>query len=165
MDFKELVKNNKQTVRNIIKLITKETNEDLEQEVYVKVWRNSDKYQEQGNLKSWISTIAKNVSKDYLKSSYRKTLQNSTSDDVVIASIKDNKVTPAGKFEAKLRQKTIIKAIENLKPTFKQVIIMYEINGLSYEEIAQKLNCPLGTVKSRLYNAKKILAEELKNLM
>ena len=53
-------------------MITKETNEDLEQEVYIKAINNSDKYKEQGNFKNWIGTIAKNVSKDYLKSSYNK---------------------------------------------------------------------------------------------
>lgn len=68
MDFKELIKNNQSNVRSIIRLITKETNEDLEQEVYVKVWKNADKYTEKGSFKSWINTIAKNVSKDYLKS-------------------------------------------------------------------------------------------------
>ena len=47
MNFKDLIENNKQNVRNIIRLITKETNEDLEQEVYVKVWKNADKYKEQ----------------------------------------------------------------------------------------------------------------------
>ena len=52
MDFKELIKNNKSNVRNIIRLITKETNEDLEQEVYVKVWKNADKYTEKGSFKS-----------------------------------------------------------------------------------------------------------------
>ena len=50
-------------------------------------------------------------------------------------------------------------------PKFKEIIIMYEINGLSYDEISNKLDIPIGTVKSRLYNAKKILAEELADLI
>ena len=69
MNFNDLIKSNKQNVKNIIRLITKQDNEDLEQEVYVRVWKNAEKYQERGNFKSWISTIAKNVSKDFLKSS------------------------------------------------------------------------------------------------
>ena len=52
-----------------------------------------------------------------------------------------------------------------LKPKFKEIIIMYEINGLSYEEISKKLDIPIGTVKSRLYNAKRILADELADLL
>ena len=68
MNFKEIINQNKNSVKNIIKLFTKEENEDLEQEVFIKVLKNSDKYEERGNLKAWINTVAKNVSKDYLKS-------------------------------------------------------------------------------------------------
>ena len=81
MNFDEIIKKNKQNVKNIIRLITKEDNEDLEQEVYVKVWKNSANYKECGTLSAWINTIAKNVSKDYLKSSYRKKQNITTSDN------------------------------------------------------------------------------------
>ena len=89
MDFNELVKANKQNVKNIIRLITKQDNEDLEQEVYIKVWKNADKYEERGTFKSWISTVAKNVSKDYLKSASFRNSSNTTSDEVVLATVKD----------------------------------------------------------------------------
>lgn len=165
MDFNKLIKNNKQNVKSIIRLITKEEdNEDLEQEVYVKVWKNADRYKEQGSFSSWIKTIAKNVSRDYLKSSYRKHQDNTISEDNVLVLIKD-KSTPENKVLKTERQKQIIKAIDGLRPKFKEVILLCEIDGLSYEDCAKKLKCPLGTVKSRLYNAKKELAEKLKNLM
>ncbi len=165
MDFKELIKKNQNSVQNIIKLITKEENEDLEQEVYIRVWKNSKNYSEQGTFKSWITTIAKNVSKDYLKSSYRKNLTNSTSDDDVLYSIKDRKETPELKIIKNERQTQIINAINSLKPKFKQVIMLCEIQGYSYEDCARKLKCPVGTVKSRIFNAKKELAEKLNNLI
>lgn len=165
MDFRELIKKNENNVKNIIKLITKEQNEDLEQEVYIKVWKNADKYKEQGSFKSWINTIAKNVSKDYLKSAYKRHEQNSTSDETVLNTIKDKKQTPELKIVQNERQIQIVNAINSLKPKFKEVIILCEIQGYSYEECAQKLNCPLGTVKSRIYNAKKELADKLENLM
>lgn len=165
MNFKEVINSNKQNIKNIIRLITKEDNEDLEQEVYVKIWKNSDKYKEKGSLKSWISSIAKNTSLDYLKSSYHKVSQTSTSDEFVLYNITDKKTTPDSKAVQKERQKKIVNAINRLKPKFKEVIIMCEINGYSYEECAQRLKCPLGTIKSRLYNAKKELAEELKDLL
>mgnify|MGYP004468869957 CR=1 FL=1 len=76
MDFNKVIQTNKQNIKNIIRLITKEDNEDLEQEVYVKIWKNSEKYKEQGSVKSWISTITRNTSLDYLKSSYRKVFFN-----------------------------------------------------------------------------------------
>ena len=163
MNFKEIVKNNKNNVRNIIRLITKETNEDLEQEVFVKVWKNSDKYNEQGSFKSWINTIAKNVSKDYLKSSQYK--NRNTEDDEILTTIKYKKQTPELTLISNDRQKRITGAINSLKPKFKEVVMYCEIYGYSYEETAVKLNCPLGTVKSRLYNAKKELAEKLQDLL
>ncbi len=165
MDFKELIKNNQSNVRNIIRLITKETNEDLEQEVYVKVWKNADKYTEKGSFKSWINTIAKNVSKDYLKSAHKKNQDTMTTDDEVLVSIKDKKLTPELKLINNERQQRILKAINSLKPKFKETIMLCEIYGYSYEEAAYKLKCPIGTIKSRLYNAKKELAVMLKDLL
>lgn len=165
MDFKELIKSNRQNVRSIIRLITKETNEDLEQEVYVKVWKNSDKYKEQGSFKSWINTIAKNVSKDYLKSAHKKYQDYSTSDENTLNTIKDKKSTPELVLITNDRQKRITAAIEQLRPKFKEIILLCEIRGFTYEECAQKLKCPVGTVKSRLYNAKKELAVLLEDLL
>lgn len=163
MDFKEIVKNNQNNVRSIIRLITKEINEDLEQEVFVKVWKNKDKYKEQGSFKSWISTIAKNVSKDYLKSAQYK--NKNTEDDEILAVIKDKKQTPELTLISNERQKRITSAIDSLKPKFKEVVMYCEIYGYSYEETAKRLKCPLGTVKSRLYNAKKELAQKLEDLL
>ena len=165
MNFKEIVEKNRENVKNIIKLITKEENEDLEQEVYIRVWKNSKKYSEQGNFKSWINTIAKNISKDYLKSAYRKNSQNSTSDEITLNTLKDKKETPELKVIKNERQTQIINAINSLKPKFKEVIMLCEIQGYSYEDCARKLKCPLGTVKSRIYNAKKELAEKLKDVI
>lgn len=166
MDLKEIIKQNQHNVKSIIRLITKEEeNEDLEQEVYVKVWKNADKYKEQGSFSSWIKTIAKNVSRDYLKSSYRKKQDITSSEDETIVLIRDKKSTPENKLLRTERQEIILKAINELKPKFKEVIILCEIEGFSYEECANKLKCPLGTIKSRLYNAKKELAEKLKDLM
>lgn len=163
MDFKEIVKNNKNNVRSIIRLITKETNEDLEQEVFVKIWKNKDKYKEQGSFKSWINTIAKNVSKDYLKSSQYK--NQSTGDDEILTTVKDKKQSPELTLISNDRQKRITAAVNSLKPKFKEVVMYCEIYGYSYEETAQKLKSPLGTVKSRLYNAKKELAQKLEDLL
>jgi len=165
MNFNEIVKNNRQNVKSIIRLITKEDNEDLEQEVYVKVWRNAGQYKEQGSFKSWINTIARNVSKDYLKSAYRRNQNNSTSDELTLNSVKDTKQAPELRLIRNDRQQQIINAVNSLKPKFKEVILLCEIEGYSYEEAAKAVKCPVGTIKSRLYNAKKELAEDLKELM
>ena len=165
MNFNEIIETNKNNIKNIIRLITKSENEDLEQEVYIKLWKNSDKYKEQGSMKSWIGTIAKNTSKDYLKSAMVRNEQNSTSDEFVLTSIKDKKTTPEDRVLASERQKKIIKAIDSLKPKLRETIMLCEIYGYTYEEAAEKLNCPIGTIKSRIYNAKKELAETLEDLL
>ena len=79
--------------------------------------------------------------------------------------ITDNKQTPESFLIQKERQKQISNAINELKPKLKEVIMLYEIENQSYEEIAKKLKCPIGTVKSRLYNAKKELSIMLVDLI
>jgi len=165
MDFNKIIENNKQNIKNIIRLITKEDNEDIEQEVYLKIWKNSDKYTEKGSSKSWISMIAKNTSLDYLKSAYTRMFQNSDGDDYTLESIKDEKISPENKIISLERQKQIIKAIDSLKPKLKEVIMLTEVDGYSYEQCAQKLKCPLGTIKSRVFNAKKELSIKLQDLL
>lgn len=165
MNFKEIIKINRENVKNIIKMITKSENEDLEQEVYLKVWKNSDKYTEKGSFKGWVNTIAKNVSKDYLKLAYNRKEQLTTEVDKTFENIKDKKSSPELKLIQGDRQKRILKVVEELKPKFRDVVIYVEIYGYTYEECAKKLKCPVGTIKSRLYNAKKELANKLSDLL
>ena len=164
MNFDDLIRTNKQNIKNIVRLITKQDNEDIEQEVYIKLWKNSNKYQEKGSLKSWVNTIAKNASKDYLKSAAVRNEQNNIADDNVLVNIKDRKKCPEDALLLSERQKNIVNAVENLKPKFREVIMLCEIYGYTYEEASKKLDCPVGTIKSRIFNAKKELAEVLKDL-
>lgn len=165
MDFNKIIENNKNNVKSIIRLITKENNEDLEQEVYIKAWQNQNKYSEQGKFKSWINVIAKNISKDYIKSAKNRYETTGENNDLIIDLIQDKKQTPEQQFISKQRQIRTTKAINSLNKKHKEVIILFEIEGKSYEEISKKLNCPIGTVKSRIYCAKKELYEMLKDLI
>lgn len=165
MDFNRLIEENKKNIKNIIRLVTKEDNEDLEQEVYIRALKNADKYQEKGSFKSWITTIAKNISKDYLKSSTYKVSQTATSEEDDWVQISDKRETPELRLVKNERKQIIIDAVNSLKPKFREVVLMCEIYGYSYEVCAQKLGCPLGTVKSRLFNAKKELAILLADLI
>lgn len=165
MNFDKIIKANKENVKKVIRLVSGENNEDLEQEVYLKVWKNASKYQEVGSFKSWIATIAKNVTKDYLKSAVKKHECLAAEDDNVFDVIQDKKETPELKVIKNDRQERITKAINSLKPKFKEVIIYCEVYGYTYEEASKKLKCPLGTIKSRLYNAKKELADKLEDLL
>ena len=165
MDLKEIIKANKENVKNIIRMISGSENEDLEQEVYLRVWKNSDKYEEKGSIKGWISTITKHITKDYLKSAVVKREKLLEEDDNTFDVVSDKKETPELRLITNDRQKRITKAINGLKPKFKDVVLYCEVYGYTYEDCAKKLKCPVGTIKSRLYNAKKQLAEELEDLL
>ena len=145
--------------------MTGSNNEDIEQEVYIRTWKNIDKYTESGKFKSWINTITANLCRDYLKSSYFKYSQNSVIEEEELIQIKDDKETPETQLIRKQRHKRIMDAIDKLKPKLKEVIIMYEMEEMSYEQIAQKIKCPVGTVRSRLFNARKELSITLQDLI
>ena len=160
--MKEIIEQNKALIRSIIKKITGSYNEDIEQDVYIKTWRNIGNYKETGKLKSWIAAITTNMCKDYFKSSSYRQSKVEIGDDVL-----ENKVVAANQervVDAKSRQKIILKAVNSLPAKMKKVIILFEFEDFTISQIAKKLNEPEGTIKSRLYNARKILAEELKFL-
>ncbi|MBE6467729.1 MAG: RNA polymerase sigma factor [Alphaproteobacteria bacterium] len=162
--MRNIIEENKGLIKAIIKKITGSYNEDIEQEVYIKTWRNIDNYKESGKLKSWIATITANLCRDYFKSSsYKQNLREVREDGVL-----ESKAVAASQekiVDAKKRQKMILKAVDDLPYKMRKVVILFEFEDFSIAEIAKKLNEPEGTVKSRLYNARKILAEKLKFLL
>lgn len=162
--MKNIISGYKNNIKTIIQNITGKQNEDLEQEIYLKTWKNLDKYKEQGKFKQWISTVAANICRDYLKSSYCKHFANSVSTDEMY-DLKENKVSLEDYVEQKQRRKQVAEAILSLKPKLQEAIVMYEIDGLSYDEIAKKINCPTGTVKSRIFKARQELSILLKDLL
>lgn len=166
MNIKKIIENNQQYIKNLIKTITNtHNNEDIEQEVYIKLWKNRDKYEENGKFKSWIKTITLNATKDFLKSKQNKLSNMALNDDDILKNIHDTTSNTENKIINLETHKKIINAIENLSKNHKEVIILYEFYNLSYEDISKKLNCPIGTIKSRIYTAKKILAQNLKDFL
>lgn len=163
--MKNIINNYKKNVQGIIRKLTGTPNEDLEQEVYLKTWRNIGKYDERGKFSQWISTITANVCRDYLKSAKRKNESNTVQDDELISSVVSDKQSAENIFEKKQRREYIAKAVYELKPKLREVIVLYEMDGYSYEEIAKKIRCPEGTVKSRIFKARQELYIKLKDLL
>ncbi len=145
--------------------MTGSKNEDIEQEVYIKTWKNLDKYKDSGKFKNWISTITANLCRDYLKSAYFRNMNNTLTEENELVQIRDNKESIENLLIKKQRQELIIKAIDSLRPKYREAIVMYEIKNMSYEQIAKKIKCPAGTVRSRLFNARKELSVILSDLM
>ncbi len=162
--MKQIINNYKNNVKAIIKNLTGKSNEDLEQEVFVRVWKNLEKYDETGKLRQWISTITANICKDYLKSAYNRYSSKFTTDETTL-NIPDKGNNIPENFELKIRRNKVAKAITELPQKLKEAIVLYEIDGLDYQEIANKLNCPLGTVKSRIFKARQALYEKLQDVL
>ncbi len=163
--MKEILSQYRNNIRKIISNMTGSVNEDIEQEVYIRTYKHLDKYKENGKFKSWISTITANLCRDYMKSSYFRHSQNTVTEEDDLVQIKDERESIEDTFIRKQRQKQIMDAIDALKPKFREVIIMYEMQDMNYEEIAEKIKCPVGTVRSRLFNARKELSVTLKDLI
>jgi RNA polymerase sigma-70 factor (ECF subfamily) len=162
--MRNIIEENKGLIKAIIKKITGSYNEDIEQEVYIKTWKNIDNYKESGKLKSWIATITANVCRDYFKSSSYKQNLREVRDEGVL----ENKAVLASQekiIDAKKRQKIILKAVDELPYKMRKVVVLFEFEDFSIAEIAKKLGEPEGTIKSRLFNARKVLAEKLKLLL
>ena len=161
--MKEIIEQNKSLVNAIIKKLTGSYNEDIEQEVYIKTWKNMDNYKEQGKFSQWIGALTANVCRDYFKSRQYKIEASQVNGDEIL----DN-VRVGGRQEeildAKARQKQILKAVDSLPRKMRQVVIWYEFEEMTYEQIAKKTGLPEGTIKSRLFNARKILSEKLQHL-
>jgi len=163
--LKYIIEQYRNNIKKIISNMTGSENEDIEQEVYIRTWKNIDKYKEEGKFKSWLNTITANLCRDYMKSSYFKNSQKFVTEEDDLIQIRDEKENIESVFIQKQRQKRIIQAIDELKPKLKEVIVMYEMQDMSYEEISEKLKCPVGTIRSRLFNARKELSISLKDLI
>lgn len=139
-------------------------NEDLEQEVYIRTLKNLNKYEERNKFSNWISVITANICRDYLRSAFFRNQKNTVYDEDIVLSAKSQNM-PEKILTQKERQKAVLKAVDLLPSKLKQVIVLYEFEDLSYEKISQKLNIPIGTVKSRISNARKLLQSSLQFLL
>jgi RNA polymerase sigma-70 factor (ECF subfamily) len=131
--------------------------EDITQESFVKAYFSLRKLQNAASFKSWLFRIANNNTLDYLR---RKRLQVVDTDDAVRESYVDERNPEAGALAA-ARSAHIREALDRLKPDQKSILVMCDLQGLSYQEIAEVLNIPFGTVQSRIFYARKKLKELL----
>ncbi len=123
---------------------------DVAQEVFLRAYRGIRRFQLRSTFKTWLYRIAYNTAISHLN---REKAQTSFDDDLVMEPALDNR----GGQSLRL---TFEKLIGLLKPDLKSVILLHYYDDLKYEEIAEIMECPVGTVKIRLYRAKR----ELKKL-
>jgi len=140
--------------------------EDVVQETFLRLYRNKHAYRQIAKFSTWIYTIAGNLAKTELRKRKRRKIV-SISDmgfDDKEYELEDQMADTERDADSALTDKIIQKAIQTLPNRFKQVIILRDVQELSYEEIGSILNIPLGTVKSRVNRARLKLQEKLKDI-
>lgn len=131
---------------------------DLYQETLYKALANKEKYNAGTNIKAWLFTIMRNIFiNNYRRKAKQKTIFDSTPNDYLI-NLKQ--ATVANNAETNLRMKEINAAIQQLPEIFKTPFLLY-FDGYKYNEIADVLHEPLGTIKSRIHFARKLLKEQI----
>ncbi len=148
--------------------------QDIAQESFIRAYRALPQFRGDSAFYTWLYRIAVNTAK--------KTLMDMKRDPLVLASARagaddddeetsraENELTDGETPEALLASKEIAAAvnaaIEALSEDLRQAITLREIEGLSYEEIAEMMNCPIGTVRSRIFRAREAIATRLRPLL
>lgn len=144
-----------------------EDSEDIVQETFLRVFRKKKAYKNIAKFSTWIYTITGNLAKTELRRRKRKKLFSISGvgyeeKDFEIPDIKHG---PDDQAESVVKDEIIQKAIDSLSGKFKEVIILRDIQELSYEEISKIAKIPLGTVKSRVNRGRLKLQEKLEHLV
>ena len=144
--------------------------EDIVQETFLRIFRKRNAYRNIAKFSTWIYTITGNLAKTELRRRKKRKLFSISSlgYDEKDYELPDHRRGPEEKADSVVKEEIIQKAIDVLSPKFKEVVILRDIQELSYEEISKILKIPLGTVKSRVNRARlklqEILGDLFKNL-
>lgn len=143
---------------------------DLAQEAFLKAWRNIARFRGQSKFTTWLHRIAINVTIDWVR---RKQIESGVEFDDTLglhqidpgaATVPQSAPAPHQRLEAHEIQARIDTAMTHLSPEHRAVILLREVEGLSYDEIAETLGCTEGTVMSRLFYARKKLQTLLRDV-
>ena len=155
--FGKLVLQHRQGVINVVYRLCGDANlaEDAAQEAFVRAWQHLPNYRPRAPFRSWVYRIAINAARDTLRRQ-RETV------DIDDLPLPDPKAGPEAIVEQEERSSQVQQAVLALPPASREVLVLREYEGLSYREIADTLNIPIGTVMSRLSYARNRLRELLR---
>ena len=137
---------------------------DLTQEVFLSAWRSLSRFQEQSSFGTWIYRMATNASIDFLRREKRRQVLSMTMEEDSEerqAQVPDERYSPHRLLEQKEARQAVADALAALSPEHRQVLVLREMEGLSYQEIGQLLGLEEGTVKSRIARARLALRDFL----
>lgn len=143
--------------------------EDVTQEVFIKAFRGLPGFRGESAFYTWLYRIAVNTAKNYLESQGRRptsTGLDAESTEVLdrMESLRDV-ATPERDMLTDEIADTVNRAIAALPPDLRTAITLRDLDGLSYEEIAQVMDCPIGTVRSRIFRAREAIDKQLRPLL
>jgi len=147
-----------------LKLQSKEDVEDLSIATFSKAFDKLKSYNDSFAFSTWINTIATNTLIDFFRKNDQKTISidDEKDDESSTMDIIDNGLDPERNLIQKQKNKHIASLVHQLKPHYRELIILRYLDELSYAEIAEKLNMPLGSVKAKLFRARDLLVQILK---
>ena len=167
--FDEIVARYKDGIYNYVwrMVSNRDDAEDLAQEVFVRAFASIKAFRREANLRTWLYKIASNLCVDRyrragLENKWIVPLEREQNDSIRPLDIPDHANDPRRSFERSELRTEVRKALLKLPDKLRSAIVLFDIEGLSYEEIAEALACPIGTVKSRIFNARLKLRELLK---
>jgi RNA polymerase sigma-70 factor (ECF subfamily) len=142
---------------------------DVAQEAFIKAYRALPSFRGESAFYTWLYRIGVNTAKNYLVSQGRRppSVDIDAEDAGYLegeSELKDN-ATPEQLLVRDEIENTVHSAIEKLPEDLRTAITLRELDGLSYEEIAERMNCPVGTVRSRIFRAREVINSRLKSLL
>lgn len=146
-----------------------DTHEDIEeivQESFIKAYKAMPRFRGDSQFYTWLYRIAANTAKNYLASRSRRPATSDIDivDDAVVNEIPNLHETdnPENILESVELEQIIKRAIQELEPELKSAVTLREYAGLSYEQIAEIMDCPVGTVRSRIFRAREAIAAKMR---
>ncbi len=167
--FEELVKLHQTRVYNLALRMSGNSEDalDLSQEVFLRIYKALPLFKEQSAFSTWVYSIASNVCIDFVrKQSKLKTvsLSSDSETDAIALEIPDNRYQPELEYEKAELREAISAGLSSLSDEHREILVLREICGLSYQEICDALDLEGGTVKSRLSRARNQLCVFLRNM-
>lgn len=164
--FQELVERYQTRLLNFVyrTIGDRERAEDLVQEVFIRVYRHIHRFDRSKKFSTWIYTIASNLAKNELRNRSRnplvlfQTMKNSWDDEDRPLQFEDTSARPDELYQRRHLRELVEATVAKLPDHHREVFVLRELEGKSYEDIAEITDCNLGTVKSRLNRARNAFA-------
>lgn len=164
--FDELVRRYKDRVYNVVYrfLGNREDAAEIASEVFVRAYQGMSEFRGHAQIYTWLYSIAANLARNRIRDSKRKGRNMGTSLETMQGRAPHTNRTPRAEAEAHEMDETLQQCLDELPEHYRTAFVLRTFEDMSYDEIADTLDCPVGTVKSRINQARKLLRQRLQEL-